>query len=401
MKGVFAVFIMGILLFGCTVPPSGQPPQSEQPGTVPQTPQQPVAPQEPVVEPSQPGPEPEAPSPPATSDRLRLVEWFVVNKLMGADGGVPNGVDGSYASSSIWMVMEYALEANDEALFRKEYGFLMDRQFDSSVNLVYAELDAQKSPKKKDGLYYSSTGDNLRIAKALLKGKDKWGGTDYSTTAKRIGDSLVVNSVYGQILVKESYWSGSGGAMPASRLRTADAEWEVMNRFIVENRAWVGVTERTRSHTLGCTESGFFWPEYNAAAPMCDYGPGNTEMKTTDSIQSAAAFADMDAMEPAIMTYTKISNEYNRKYIISNAYTIPFNGVGNMQSDPGTYAAMGTLAVKLNRCDFAGKMRDEVLESFVSDSASPLYGSIARDGVAHASDNLRALLFLRGYADVC
>ncbi|HNT60624.1 MAG TPA: hypothetical protein PKJ97_01445, partial [Candidatus Bilamarchaeaceae archaeon] len=79
MKGVFAVFIMGILLFGCTVPPSGQPPQSEQPGTVPQTPQQPVAPQEPVVEPSQPGPEPEAPSPPATSDRLKLIEWFVVN----------------------------------------------------------------------------------------------------------------------------------------------------------------------------------------------------------------------------------------------------------------------------------------------------------------------------------
>lgn len=401
MKGIIAVLVMGILIFGCAAPPSTQSPQAEQPRPVLPRPKQPVSAEEPVVEPPQPEPEPAPPSPPATSDRLKLIEWFVMNKLMDAEGGVPNGVDGSYSSSSIWMMMEYALKTNDEALFQKQYNFLMDKQFDSSLNLVYAELDAQKKPKKKNGLYYSSTGDNLRIAKALLKGKSKWGGTNYSTIAKKIGDSLVVNSVYGQILVKESYWSGNGGITPASWLRTADAEWDVMDQFIVENRAWVGVTERTRSHTLGCMENGLFWPEYNAANSVCNYGPENTEMKTTDSIQAAVAFADIDAMGPAIITYTKISNEYNQKSIISNAYTIPFNGVGNMQSDPGTYAAMGTLSVKLDRCDFAGKMRDEVLKSFISDSSSPIYGAIARNGVVYASDNLRALLFLQEYADVC
>ena len=84
-----------------------------------------------------------------------------------------------------------------------------------------------------------------------------------------------------------------------------------------------------------------------------------------------------------------------------SGYLIPLNGVGNRQEDPGTYATMGLLAVKLDRCDFAAQMRDEVLRYFVDDASSPLYGSVSQGGDAYAYDNLEALIFLEEYGDRC
>lgn len=406
MKKIIALLVFGILLFGCTMPTlpgteGGQPAGGAPGGTG-----------GPVTGGEQPAggngtpatgnEEPQAQEPPPqTADRQQLIRWFVMNKLMDADGGVRSSLNStSYSSQSVWMMMEYALETNDEELFAEEYAFFTAKFLDEDYNLAYASLDSLKNPKKKDNLYYSSTGDNLRIAKALFAAHEKWGGTEYSNTAERIGASLAANSVFTQVLVKESYWSGSG-ISPATRMRSADPEWSVMEKFKLDNQVWVGITERTRSHVLGCTESGFFWPEFNVANPSCDYGAGNSVARTVDSLQSAMAFADLNAFEPAVITFSKISNELNQEDLISNGYLIPRNGVGNKQEDPGTYATMGLLAVRLNRCDAAAKLRDKVLDYFVDDAASPLYGSITQEGDAHAYDNLEALIFLEEYGDVC
>jgi len=256
------------------------------------------------------------------------------------------------------------------------------------------------TPIMKNGRYYSSTGDNLRIVRYLFDAKDKWGTSAYSDTAWAISNSLLANAVFTDVLVKESYWSGST-IVPATRMRTADPEWVAMQRLSREKEGWTSVMERTRSHTLGCSESGLFWPEYNAASPMCDYGEGQSTAKTVDIANTAIALADIQTLETAIITFSKLTNEYNQEEIISSEYAIPHNGVGNEAPNAATYAVMGRLATELDRCDFAASMRDEVLRYFVSDSASPLYGSIAMDGKAYAYDNLQALLFLEEYADRC
>jgi len=423
MKKIFALLLFGILLFGCTMPGTGtgtgsgtgtgtgtgagtgtsgggttvtpggttQPPVTPPP-VINTTPEQPPV-QPPVVSP-----------PPQTQDRQQLIEWYVMNKMMGADGGVKSDSGSNqYRSDSIWLVMEYALETNDEALFEKEYQFLKNEQLDSTHSLAYGAMQASGAtytPIMKNSRYYSSTGDNIRIVRYLFDAKDKWGVSAYSDTAWAISNSLLANAVFTDVLVKESYWSGST-ITPATRMRTADPEWVAMQRLSLEKQGWTSVMERTRSHTLGCSESGFFWPEYNVANPMCDYGEGQGTAKTVDTATTAIALAEIQTLETAIITYSKLTNEYNQEEIISSEYFIPHNGVGNKAPNAATYALMGRLATKLDRCSFAASMRDEVLKYFVSDSASSLYGSVAVDGKAYAYDNLQTLLFLQEYADRC
>lgn len=417
MKKTIALLLLGILLFGCALPGTGtgtgttsgagagagagagtaQPPSE---GTAPPVAPPPVVNETPELPPEQPPISP----PPQTQDRQKLIEWYVMNKLMDGNGGVRSDSGSSrYNSDSIWLVMEYALETNDRALFDKEYQFLRNHQLDPAHSLAYAAVQGagpDYTPIKKNNNHYSSTGDNIRIARYLFDAKDRWGNSSYSDTAWAISNSLLANAVFNNILVKESYWSGSS-IVPATRMRTADPEWAVMQRLSREKEGWTSVMERTRSHTLGCQESGLFWPEYDAASPMCDYGEGRATAKTTDIATTAIAFAEVQALETAIITYSKLTNEYNRDYMISSEYTIPHNGAGNKATDPATYAVMGRLAAMLDRCDFAAKMRDEMLRYFVSDSASPLYGSLAVGGKAYAYDNLQALLFLEEYKNRC
>ena len=424
MKKIIALLLFGILLFGCTMPGAGAgtgsgtgtgtgtgsgtgtsgggttvtpggtnpPPASgSQPPAANTTPEQPPV-QPPVV------------SPPQTQDRQQLIEWYVMNKLMGADGGIKSDSGSSqYHSDSIWLVMEYALETNDEALFEKEYRFLKNKQLDSTHSLAYAAVQGSGTsytPILKNSRHYSLTGDNIRIVRYLFDAKDKWGVSAYSDTAWEISNSLLANAVFTDVLVKESYWSGSA-ITPATRMRTADPEWVVMQRLSLEKQGWTSVMERTRSHTLGCSESGFFWPEYNVANPMCDYGEGQSTAKTVDVATTDLTLAEVNNLETAIISYSKLTNEYNQEEIISSEYFIPHNGVGNKAPNAATYALMGRLAAALDRCSFAASMRDEVLKYFVSDSTSPLYGSIAVGGKAYAYDNLQTLLFLEEYADRC
>lgn len=423
MKKIMALLVFGILLFGCTMPgnstgtgtgagtgagtgpgtgtsgggtavtPGGTTPPATEPPVVDTTPEQPPA-QPPIV--SQP--------PPQTQDRQQLIEWYVMNKLMDSNGGVKaDSGSNQYHSDSIWLVMQYALETSNEELFEKEYQFLKNKQLDPTHSLAYGAMQGSGlayTPLMKNSRYYSTNGDNIRIVRYLFDAKDKWGTSAYSDTAWAISNSLLANAVFNDILVKESYWSGST-IVPATRMRTADAEWVAMQRLSREKEGWTSVMERTRSHTLGCQESGLFWPEYNAASPMCDYGEGQGIAKTTDIQATAIALADVQTLETAIITYSKLTNEYNRGYLISSGYTIPHNGAGNGVPNPATYAVMGRLATQLDRCDFASKMRDEVLRYFVSDSGSALYGSVAIEGKAYAYDNLQTLLFLEEYADRC
>ena len=123
--------------------------------------------------------------------------------------------------------------------------------------------------------------------------------------------------------------------------------------------------------------------------------------RTTVFLTAAISFVDIDAMEPGVVTMNKMNNEYSKDGILSNAYSIPYNGVPNKQEDPGTYAVMGRLAAKMQSCEVAANMKDEVLRYFVSDADSPLYGSISYDGTAIAYDNLQALLFFEEYEDNC
>lgn len=405
MKKIIALLLFGILLFGCTLPSIPETGNGQPTAPSPGTPQPPAGGGTPPGQPSINETPTETPAaqepPPQTANRQELIRWFVMNKLMDSEGGVRETYNStSYSSQSVWMIMDYALATWNETLFQKEYAFFSGNFLDGNYNLAYGSLDAQKEPERKNNLYYSSTGDNLRIAKALFAAHERWGGTNYSNAAQRMGNSMVANSVFSQVLVKESYW-GAGGISPATRMRTADAEWSVLEKFKLNDRNWVAVTTSTRSRTLGCTESGLFWPEFNVANPSCDYGSGNSVAMTVDSLQSAISFADLNALEPAVITFTKVSNEYNQGHIISDAYAIPLNAVGNREEDPGTYATMGLLAVKLNRCDFAAGMRDKMLEYFVDDTASPLYGSISKGGDAYAYDNLEALIFLDAYSDAC
>jgi hypothetical protein len=407
MKAIFSLVLAGMLLFGCAgmgdeapAPAEGPEERGTQIGVISAETSPPEEPGAEAEEPEDSPPEPEAQPPPETSDKKQLVEWYVKNKLMGADGGVrdASGQD-TYSSANIWLVMEYAYEKGDRELFDKAYSFLLEKQLDGTHSLAYAELDGAKQPALKGGRMHSNTGDNIRIVKMLYLAHDRWGG-DYSDTAIAMADSLFQNSVFTQVLVKESYWSGES-VSPSTIMRSDAPDWGAMERMAAGYDGWTGVIERTRSHVLGCREDGLFWPEYDAAALRCQYPSGTGMAATASMLTSAIAFADINAMEPAILTYTKMSNEWNREERISNAYEIPYNGIPNGEEDPGTYAVMGRLSAKLQRCTFAAEMKEKVLEYFVEDEADALYGAIAMDGEAKAYDNLQALIFFEEYEEAC
>ncbi len=407
MRAAYALMLVGLLVFGCAGPVPQEPAQPAEEGpsisVIPAAvePQQPEAPEAP---PEEEEPELFPPSevpPPVTSDKAKLVEWYVMNKMMGPDGQVPYRADSYvYKSESIWMVMEYALKTNDRALFDREFEFLKEKQLDPTYSLAYAELDAEMRPIKFGSYYYSATGADLRIVRALYDAHDKWGGSEYSVIAKKMRDSILAHEVFGQVLVREALWSG-GSITPSTLLRTDDPDWYIMQKFGDEKQEWKGVMERTRSHVLGCRESGLFWPIYDAGALGCKYEQGMEVAETRAFITAAMAFVDIEAMEPGVVTLNKLNNEYSRYGILSNAYAIPFNGVPNEEEDPGTYAVMGRLAAKTGSCTIAASMKDEVLKYFVGDTGSPLYGSISYNGTAIAYDNLQALLFFEEYEDYC
>ena len=408
MRTFYAFILVGILVFGCAGPAPQEPAQPAPEGpsisVIPAAvePQAPGAPETQPEEEEEPSlfPPSEVP-PPVTSDKTKLVEWYVMNKLMGPDGQVPYRADSYvFKSESIWMVMEYALKTNNRTLFDKEFEFLKGKQLDSTHNLAYAELDAELEPVKSGGYYHSATGADLRIVRALYDAHDKWGGSEYSVIAKKMGDSILAHEVFGQVLVREALWSGSS-INPSTLLHTEDPDWYIMQKLGNEKQEWKGIMERTRSHVLGCREDGFFWPIYDAAALGCKYERGMGVTRTTVFLTAAISFVDIQALEPGVITFTKMNNEYSRYGILSNAYKIEYNGIPNEEEDPGTYAVMGRLAAKMGRCDVAASMRDEVLAYFVGNAGSPLYGSISYNGTAIAYDNLQALLFFEEYEDYC
>jgi len=405
MKKIIALLLFGILLFGCTLPPlpgTWNNPQAagngSQSSPVLNPPPNVTTPAANATPPAQP---PVVSPPPVTSDRQRLIGWYVMNKLMGANGAVMKSYgDASYSSESVWMVMEYALETGNRTLFDREFEFLKTRQLDPTYSLAYAELDSSFSPKTMGGRYYAETANDIRIVHMLYDAKDKWGNAGYTNVAKRISDSLLLHAVFTDIFVKEVYW-GADAASPSTRMSSAGPDWVVMQRLAAESHGWTSVLERTRSHVLGCQESGLFWPEYNAAGPACDYGQGMGAAKTTGIATAAMALADVNILETAVIMFGKLTNELNQDDRISESYFMQFNGVPSGDENAATYAAVGRLAVKLDRCDSAAKIKDKLLAYFVADTGSPLYGSIAMDGTANAYDNLQALLFLHEYANTC
>ncbi|MEW5996267.1 MAG: hypothetical protein AB1657_01585 [Candidatus Micrarchaeota archaeon] len=407
MKSIIALLVFGVLVLGCTLPgPQPETGSGEQGTGGGQAPTAPPAqpPQEPAVNetpPAQPQPLPVIAPPPQTADRQKLIEWYVFNRLTGPEGGVKKASDAAaYPSETVWLVMEYALETGNRTLFDRELSFLEEKQLDPAISLAYEELDSSFSPKLRDGKYHATTANDIRIVRMLQDAKERWGGAEYANAAKRISDSLLAYAVYNNILMKEVSWGG-GRIFPSTRMSTAGPEWKAMQRLAAESEEWTSVMERTRSHVLGCQESGLFWPEYDAAGPACDYGAGMDSAQTTGIAATAIALADIQTLEPAVITFGKLTNELNRDDRISASYILQFNGVPGGSEDAATYAAVGRLAAKLERCGSAAEIRDKLLEYFVADTGSPLYGSIAFGGRANAYDNLQALLFLEEYEEKC
>lgn len=165
---------------------------------------------------------------------------FVLNRLMGADGGVytnylPVQSQGEITrghdvlAESQGLLMLYAVQTNDRSLLDQTWGYVKAHLLMQSGLVAWRSVEGKPADS-------NATVDDLRIALALHRAAARFHETAYRTAESRLGTALLSYCVKDRLLLSGSAQSGTAapvllsyldlGALQA--LASDDSRWDTV-----------------------------------------------------------------------------------------------------------------------------------------------------------------------------
>lgn len=316
----------------------------------------------------------------------------------GYGGSTAYGVNHEVTAESVGLLMLYAVERGDKALFDRETFFLEERLL-SPLGICYWKLREDLSPFRDGGYASSASIDDLRIVEALIGGYKLWGDERYISLADTVMDGVLKYEVdrSADILVDYYIWRDSRGEK-AETLTLAYARFSSLLEMGRLDPRWIKVFNETLKVVLEGTQGStqMFYPRYNLRRQRYVDGP----VDTIEELTTAMNLAEIGEKEKAGMTYAFLREDYLRKGFISDSYTLKGEGSAS-DAGVGAYSLLARLALKLGDPSLALKIIcEEILAVQETDPNSEYYGAFMNQWPtdkpdANAYDNLQTLLTLR------
>lgn len=315
----------------------------------------------------------------------------------GYGGSAVYGVNHEVTAESVGLLMLYAVEEENKALFDREMLFLEERLL-SPLGICYWKLREDLSPFRDGGYASSASIDDLRIVEALIEGYNLWGDERYISLAGTVMDGIFKYEVdrSANILVDYYTWRDSRGEK-AETLTLAYARFSSLLKMGRLDSRWIKVFNETLRVVLeGSQDStGLFYPKYKVGSRRYMGDPADTLEELTIAIN----LAEIGGEEEADTVYRFLKEDYLRRGFISDSYTLKGEG-STFDAGVGAYSLLARLALKLGDRNLALKIiYEEILAVQEMDPDNEYYGAFMNQWPtdrldANAYDNLQALLTL-------
>ena len=299
-------------------------------------------------------------------------EAFVQDHLMTADGGVqlhvqaqstpsPSGQD--VLAESQGLLMEYAAQAGNEALFRLAYGYVQEHLDADGLLRWYSTSSGE--PAQVNALL-----DDLRVLRALDAGEQKFGG--HETALARHAAALAQQNLDADGNLVDFYTFSDGSK--AHRLTMCYADWTALD-LLARQQPDCAASIQAAQQLVDGAYLGDDFPFY---ANFYDYETGQYDdgsLNMAEALLTLLHQAEAGRLPDA-------SLQWLRKQMAGNGiwarYDIHGNVVpGSEYQSPAVYAIVGLIALECHD-DTLLTQAVSRMESFrCFDADSPLNGAFA------------------------
>ncbi|MEM1588094.1 MAG: hypothetical protein QW476_00145 [Candidatus Bathyarchaeia archaeon] len=349
----------------------------------------------------------------ALINRLKEAEFlcrnFMYSKMITNEGAVYStfkqgysestiyGVNHEVTAESIGLLMLYAIEEKNKALFDMEVSFLKEKLL-SHLGICYWKLKEDLSPYIYNGYASSALIDDLRIIEGLIEGYNLWRDDRYISLVY-----LMINGVFNYevnedtgILVDYYVWRGDKGEKAKSLTLAYARLSSILKIKKLDERGVKTFNETLKVILNGTNNINLFYQKYDIKNRRYI---GNF-FNSIEELMIALSLIEVGREDKVVAVHNFFKEEYLKKNFISDLYTLKGED-SSSDAGIGAYALLARLAIKLKDYDFALKIiLEKILTTQEKDEKSEFYGAFInqwpldnRD--ANSYDNLQALLTLK------
>ncbi len=288
-------------------------------------------------------------------------------------------------SESAGLMMQYAVLANDRALFDQQLAFVR-KKLTGQYGLFFWKVSS-------DGELAASSSaclDDLRIVHACLQAHRQWGDAQYLAFARDIADNIWRYEVVKNALRDALSWRDYGEPDTADTLQLSYADIPALQALqAMDGETWTPVAARTGELLLGGRrENGLFFEKYDFTAQK--YAGERQNM--INQLYCAIFAVPLERDNHPFLGWLKQSFAHGG--VLYAAYDSGTGEATEFFESTSVYALAARYALLVGDHPLAEKLIDKMLRFQNLNPLSPLYGGFFDDEV-YSFDNLEALISLR------
>lgn len=302
-----------------------------------------------------------------------------------ASGDLPAGDE--ILSESAGLIMQYALEADSQTLFEKQFLYLKE-VYTVKDNIVVWKVDENNNHMST----VSSLIDDLRIAGALLTANEKWGCVKYKREAFKIAKSIRKHSIKNAVPV--DYYDFKA-KISSDFLSTRYIDLYTMKKLFESDNEWADIYIKSEKILINSSigdEDIFFYEKINVLTG---------EYEKLEKVNMANQLTTVENMLKAGIkpgkTLEWLKESFEWYGFIVNDYDASSKRPVSKNESPGVYALCCRIFMLAGDSETAEKFYRRMNIFKVSDVNSHFFGGYAflDTGESFSYDNLQALLTLR------
>lgn len=316
-------------------------------------------------------------------DAFNLGLQFMENHLSTPGGAIFSNLDSHYEPSSVvgvnhevlsesyGLVFTALARAGRQQSFEKYYQFFVTRVLDPRTKLAYWKL-------KEDLSVYQNANaviDDLRIIRGLLLGYEKFGISQYRTTALEMANSLKQHGVRNNVIVSHIGWNPNDNRyFPASELRLGYADIATMKKLSAYDSAWQTIANTTQQVLINAQyPTGLFKPVYRHGDQTYQE---DDEVETIFQAYIGEYLAEAGERNASQKLLDFFKNEWASRRKIINSYD-PNGAPNGTHENLAVYGIIARMAHYLGDRLFAEQMGDKLISLLIQRGGSRFRGAFA------------------------
>ncbi len=335
----------------------------------------------------------------------RLAKTFVLERLRQPNGGIltsgkvrrlllfpmfdPADLQASgILSETAGLAMQYAVAADDRALFDNQFAFARDK-LTGPFGLFYWKISHDLEMAAPS----SACIDDLRIVGAALAAADKWRHPPYAAFAMDIADNVRKHTVIDRTLRDFLNWRDYGAPEKADTLQLSYVETSVLQTLAKRDPDWQPALQNSGDLLRrGQRPSGLFFEQYNFTARRYE----GEKQNMINQLYCALFALELEKDSHPFADWLR------RRFAADGALYAQYDSQTGEPTEKfestSVYALASRYAYRVGDAALGDSLIKKLLEFQNLNPLSPMYGGFADDEV-FSFDNLEALIALRSYND--